>query len=464
MNIERTIFRKYDIRGKYPSELDERAAYNIALSFAGLFPNVRTVAVGGDIRKSTPAVKGAVIRGLVDGGKEVIDAGIVITPVVYFGVCHFGYDAGIAVTASHLEGIYNGIKIVLKDAAPTTPEDYDRILDRIVNDEIQKAEQPGSVRAEDMESAYLDHITKKVKLARPLTIVIDTGNGTGRLLPERIFRHLGCEVHTIFAEPDDSSPNHIADPYKKENMQDLRKEVVKSGADLGIAFDGDGDRAGFVDASGYILSGDDLLLLFARDAQKIRKGPIVVDARASLALIEEMAKEGQETILTVGYHAAVLAKILEIQAVFGGETTSHFYFPLEFYPTDDAVFAALKLASIAAAEESFPKLVKSLPRYATSEEIFIEFPDTEKYQAVDAFTRMIKGKGLQVNDVDGSRVDLGNGWGIVRPSNTSAFIKAKFEGRTPEDLCEVAGKMVALMDEAGICMDAASRTKLGLAA
>ena len=462
MKIDKTIFRRYDIRGKYPSELNEEVAYNIALSFSNLFPQVKTVAVGGDARKTTPSIKEAVIKGLVDGGKDVIDTGIVITPVVYFGVCHYGYDAGIVVTGSHLGGEYNGIKFVLEKATPTTPKDYEKILRRILEDDFEKAEQGGKTQEKSFEEEYFNYITKKVNLKKPLKVVIDCGNGTSRLLPERIFKKLGCEAETIFAEPDDSAPNHVPDPYEHENMQDLKKRVMETGADLGLGLDGDGDRVGFVDKSGYILTGDDLLMIFTRDALAKKKGDIVADARVSMALIEEVEKQGQNIELTVGYHAAVLDKVIQNNAVFGGETTAHFYFPLEFYLTDDAVFAALKLAQIVSEQENFVEFVQKLPRYATSEEIFIEFPDTEKYQVVDELTKKLKAKGLDVIDVDGSRVNFENGWGIIRPANTSPFIKVKFEGKTKEDLLDVSKKMVALMEEGGIKMPQEGKDKLGI--
>lgn len=448
--IDKTLFRKYDIRGVYPDSLNEDAAYEIGLAFANVHTEAATVAVGGDIRRSTPKLKEAVIKGLVDGGKKVIDAGICITPVVYFAVCNNSYDAGLMITGSHLDGTYNGIKIVLQNAEPTTPDDYERIMKNILEDRNKVSQQKGTVQEIDFEQDYMDYSLARVKLDKPLSLVIDSGNGTARDLPERIFKRLGCEVQTIYAEPDDSYPNHIADPYKHTNMQDLRKKVLETGADLGIAYDGDGDRAGFVTKQGYILTGDDLLMIYTQDAFARRLGPIAADSRASLALIEYVRSKGQEIHLTVGYHAAVLAKIHETNAVFGGETTCHFYFPLEFYTTDDAVFASLKLCQIASAKDDFDGYVNALPRYVTGEEIFIGFPDTEKYQAVDDFVRLAKEKGLAVNDVDGARIDYDNGWGIVRPSNTSPFIKAKFEGRTADDIKDVALKMSKLMSESGI--------------
>lgn len=462
MKIDQTIFRRYDIRGKYPAELNEEAAYNIALSFSNLFTDVKTVVIGGDIRKSTPALKEAVKKGLIDGGKEVIDIGTAITPIIYFGVCKYNYDAGIVITGSHLESIYNGIKIVLKDAVPTTPEDYENIWQHILADKMEKSAVAGSTKSVDIEEEYCDYIKEKINIRKPLKIVIDTGNGTARLLPERIFKDLGCEVETIFSEPDDSAPNHVPDPYKSEYMQDLKNKVIDTKADLGIGFDGDGDRVGFIDGSGYILNGDDLLMIFSRDALAKKKGPIAVDSRASMALIEEVKKQGQEIYLTVGYHAAVLAKIIEIGAVFGGETTCHFYFPLDIYLTDDAVFAALKLAMIASEQDDFIDFVKKLPRYFASQEIFIEFPDEKKYQTVDKLISLAKQKGLQVNDVDGARIDYSSGWGIVRAANTSPFIKVRFEGKTEEAMLEIARKIITLMKEVDVNMPEEEIKKLGL--
>ncbi len=461
MKINPYIFRKYDIRGEYPEEFDEEAAYNIALGFANLFPKIKRIVVGGDIRKSTPELMQAVIKGLIDGGKEVIDTGIVITPVVYFAVCHYGFDAGIVVTASHLGGKYNGIKIVLKNAEPTLPEDYDKIKDSIINDKLLKIKnQNTEIKKIDVEKDYIKYITSKINIKKPLKLIIDSGNGAARLLPEKIFKSLGCDVSTIYSEPDDSFPNHVPDPYHKENMKDLKKEVLKQKADLGIAYDGDGDRAGFVNSNGDLINGDDLLMIFTKDAFSKKLGPIAVDSRASMALIEEVKKHKQNIDLTVGYHAAVLSKIIEKNAVFGGETTCHFYFPLEYYLTDDALFASLKLVQIVSEKEDFSAFLKSLPKYSVSEEIFIEFSDEKKYQAVIDFTEMAKKKGLDVNDVDGARINFKNGWGIVRPSNTSAFIKVKFEGKTDQNLLEIACKIINLMDESGIVTPENQRKKI----
>ncbi|MCK4745103.1 phosphomannomutase/phosphoglucomutase [Candidatus Parcubacteria bacterium] len=463
MKIDETIFRKYDIRGRYPKEFNEEAAYNIALGFANLFPELKRIVVGGDIRKSTPSLMQVVIKGLIDGGKEVVNAGIVITPVVYFAVCHYNFDGGIVVTASHLGGEFNGIKIVLKNAYPTLPKDYDKIKNLIINNKLLKIKNLNSaIKKIDAEKDYIKYITSKISIKKPLKLIIDSGNGAARLLPEKIFRLLGCEASTIYSEPDDSFPNHIPDPYHKENMEDLKKEVLEKEADLGIAYDGDGDRAGFIDNKGNLINGYDLLMIFTKDAFKKKLGPIVVDSRASMALIEEVKKHKQTIELTVGYHAAVLSKIIEKNAVFGGEVTCHFYFPLEYYLTDDALFASLKLVQIISEKKDFAAYINSLPRYCASEEIFIEFSDTKKYQAVDNFTKMTKAKGLDVNDIDGSRINFENGWGIVRPSNTSAFIKVIFEGRTDKDLLNITRKIINLMDESGIIMPKNQRKKIGL--
>ncbi len=463
MKIDETIFRRYDIRGVYPAEFNEEAAYKIGLAFSNLFPEMKRVVIGGDARETTPQLKEAVIKGLIDGGKEVIDIGIVVTPIVFFSVCHYGFDGGVAITGSHLGGEYNGIKLVLKDAHPTLPDDYENLKRLIMNDELKKVNNPkAGVEKKDVEKDYIKKLLESISLKKPLKIVADCGNGTARDLPEKIFRKLGCDVETIFMEADDNYPNHIADPYKKENMQDLKRKVLEVGADLGIGYDGDGDRAGFIDEKGNMISGDDLLMIFTKDAFKRKKGPVVADARVSMALLDEVKKEGQEVSLTVSYHGAVLDKILEKDAVFGGETTSHFYFPLDSYLTDDAIFASLKMAQIVSEIDDFPAYVEDLPRYATGEEIFIEFPDTEKYQAVEKFTEMVKEKGHDVNDVDGSRINFDNGWGIVRPSNTSPFIKVKFEGKTEEDLIDVSKKMLALMEEAGIVMSDEDKKKIGV--
>ncbi len=463
MKIDETIFRRYDIRGIYPKEFGQKDAYKIGLAFANLYPDLKKILVGGDTRKATPELKEAVKRGLIDGGKKVIDAGITITPVLFFAVCHYNFDGGIVVTASHLGGEYNGIKIVFKNAHPTEPDDYEKIKEAIVNDQLIKAPILGKEeKSIDAENDYINYLLRKIKLKKSLKIIIDSGNGAARYLPEKIFKKLGCEAETIYGEADDSYPNHTADPYHEENMQDLKRKVIERKADLGIAYDGDGDRMGIIDNKGNIIDGNDQLMMFSKDALSVKKGPIVVDARASLALIEEVQKAGQQIYLTVGYHSAVLEKIIEKGGVFGGETTSHFYFPLDYYLIDDGVFASLKATKIASETEDFSGYIKSLPRYFASKEIFISFPDEKKYIAVDDFVKLVKKKKLDVNDVDGARINFENGWGIIRPSNTSPFIKIKFEGKTKKDLVEVTKKSVSLMSEAGIELSKENKKDLKL--
>ncbi len=465
MIFKESIFRTYDIRGLYPQELSEEIAYQIALGYANLFPELKKIVVAKDVRTSGNELIKRTIQGLVDGGKEVYEIeGIVPIPVFSFAICHYKLDGGIMVTASHSPKEWNGFKLQKKNASPVMPEEQEKIKQMILGDKLKKAENVGVVKKINPIDAYLNYLwgLNLYRIKRPLKIIIDNGNGSCGYLPEKIFKKLGHEVETLYADFDDNFPHHMADPYKAENLEDLQKRVLETKADLGFGYDGDGDRLGVVDKKGRILTGDEILMILARQALAVKKGPVICEVRTSQAFIEEVEKLGGHTFFTVGYHKAVLDKIVETNAVFGGETTGHLYFPLDYYLYDDAIYASLKITQIAAEKEDFAKYVDELPRYATSLEIFIDYPDETKKQAVQRFIDLIKSKGYKFIDIDGARIIFENGWAVVRISNTSPMIKAKFEGKTKDDLIKIEQEVVGLIKEAGIELSEQNRRELGI--
>ncbi|MBT3356492.1 phosphomannomutase/phosphoglucomutase [bacterium] len=441
MEINPHAFKAYDIRGLYPEDVNEEVAYKTGLAYANFLKDAKKIVVGVDFRHSSPALKEALIEGLTDGGKDVVDIGEVPTPILYFGIAHYKYDGGIEITASHNAGEYNGIKLQKEKALPIYGENgiYD-IRDAVLSNDLHKAKEKGSVETKEIVGEYMDYLVSKIQLKRSLKIVIDCGNGACGFIPEKIFKKLGCEVETIFGEPDGDFPNHIADPYREENMQDLKKKVLESGADIGIAFDGDGDRVGLIDKRGRIISGEHQLMLLYRRVLKEVKGKIVMEVRTSKVALGDIEKHGGEPVMAVAGHAYVLDSVFKEKAVFGGETTGHIYFPKHYYDYDDGIFTALKLAEVVAENEDFEKCIDELPVAFASKEYFVDCPDEEKAGRMGSLADYLRENEYDFLDIDGVRINFPNGWALARPSNTTPHIKCRMEGDTLEDLKDIEAK------------------------
>ncbi|MFC1632554.1 phosphomannomutase/phosphoglucomutase [Patescibacteria group bacterium] len=455
-DISPDIFRAYDIRGVYPDTLDEKAVRQIALAYADLLPEAHTFVVGRDYRGSGPALQEAVVQALREKGRNVIDIGTTATPVFYFAIAHYKHPAGIMITGSHNPKNENGLKLNKNDAFPVYGEIgiYD-MRDQIAADKYEdfSAEPTGEVIQFDPLEDYMEDVVGRINLKKPLKVVLDIGNGAGADIPRRVFEKLGCEVTAMYEDPDPDFPNHPADPYIAETLVDLQKEVKKQGADVGFGYDGDADRAGLVDKNGTILTGEQVLHLLTKQALEANdnKGEIVVEVRTSKALIEDLEKQGGDVTITRAGHAYILKEVMERKAIFGGEITGHLYFPYTYYPYDDAIFATAKLAEIVAEKDAeFPAYVESLPKLVASPEIFIDSPDDVKFKAIEKFVELVKEKGYDFLDIDGARVEMENGWALVRASNTTPTIKVRFEADTEENLKQIMDEIGALMKEAGI--------------
>lgn len=451
------IFRKYDIRGIYPKDLNREIAYKITLAFTNLFPQMKKIVIGMDVRKNSPEIRKGVLAGLITQKKKIIDLGITSTPLLYFSICHYQNDGGIMITGSHNLPKWNGLKLQLKNAYPIFQKDLEKIKSKVLfGNGLHPEQYPKSTKEPDCQllnpsKNYLDYILKKISLKKPLKIIIDSGNGTTGLLPEKIFKKLGCQVKTLYPEPDGNFPNHNPpDPYLKKNLRDLKKEVLKEQADLGFAFDCDGDRIGIIDRKGREIQGNQYLIIFARDALKKKKGIVVCDIRSSEALLEDIKKNNGRPVFAPGHHKAVLDKIIEKKAVFGGETTGHLYFPLEHYLIDDPIFASCKMAEIVSQNEDFTKYLDSLPKYYANREIFIKWPDETKYQTIDKLIEYLKKKKIKFINVEGARILFDQGWAIIRAANTSPYLKIKFEGRTKQALKKIKKETISLIKEIGI--------------
>jgi phosphomannomutase/phosphoglucomutase len=451
------VFREYDVRGLAATELTPEwvEAFGGALSRYFGRHGLSTVLVGRDNRQSSTPIRDALVTGLTAGGMDVVDIGTVTTPLFYFARIHLGIDAGVMITASHNPPEYNGFKIARGPATIYGEEIQElRRIFTVYVDEIKAGTGPngrtagglsrlGSVRTEDVASAYLDMLAEKIKLGpRRLKVAVDCGNGTTSFFAADFLKRLGCEVLPLYCESDPSFPHHEPDPVKSKNLQDLRALVTRSGADLGLGFDGDGDRLGVVDEKGNILWGDQLMILFWREILPRHPGAtVLVEVKCSQALVEEIERLGGRPEFTRTGHSLMKARMREIGAVFTGELSGHLFFADEYYGYDDAFYAAGRLLRILSnTDKPLSALLADVPRYYSTAETRIPCPDEEKFRIVAELTRRFKEK-YPVVDVDGARVLFPEGWGLVRASNTQPVLVARCEGKTPAALAAIAAEM-----------------------
>jgi len=463
MKVNPNIFRAYDIRGIYPKDLNEGVTYKIGLAFSNFLKNVKEVVVGRDYRSSSPSLRDALLKGLQEGGKDIVDLGEVPVPVFYFGIIHYAKKAGLMITASHLGKEYNGIKLQKERAIPIIGETgiYE-IRGMILKNQLKKIEKRTKIIKKDIVQDYIDYLFSRIKLARPLKVILDTGNGACGEIPEIIFRKLGCDVKTLYKEPDGRFPNHNADPHDPETLKDLQKEVIKKKTDFGIAYDGDGDRVGLVDEKGRVVSADFILMMLARQALAYKKGNIVYEIRVSKALFEDAKNHGGKVFISKIGHAYVLLETLKKKAIFGGEFTGHLYFNYCYYPYDDGIFTGLKLAEIISQLPKLSDYVDSLPRYHASPEIFIDSSDEEKFKLIRNLQQYLKANHYNFIDIDGARINFPRGWALIRASNTGPLIKCRFEGETKEDLIEIEKKALKIFKKVGIPITKKTYQDLGL--
>lgn len=456
--INPSIFRTYDIRGIYPEELNEDVAFSLTAAFVDLYPFPKKIVVAWDTRKSSPILADSIIKALFKAGKEVINLGIAPDPLFYFSIFHYKFDGGIMISGSHNPKEYNGLTFHIRKPGKEMSED-------VIGKELEKlktiAMENIGLKKEFIRSGgelanfnptedYINYIIKKISLKRPLKIIIDSANGACGYLPERVFKRLGCGVETLYGEFDGNFPHHLPDPYEEENLKDLKNKVIEEKADIGFAYDTDGDRVALIDNQGRVVSGDNCLLILAKNALKKKKGPIVHDMRVSKSFLDGMEKQGVKTYFCTSHHNAIIDKIVKTGAVFGGEITLHFLFPLDYYLCDEAIFASLKLAEIVSMHKDFAKYIDSLPHYFTSPEIFIESSDEEKFKIIDNLKKELKKNNYDFIDIDGARINFKHGWALARAANTTPIIKCRFEGETKGHLIEIEKEALRIFKKVGI--------------
>ena len=440
------IFKAYDIRGIVPSTLNEEVALGLGRAFgtAARAEGQTTVAVGRDGRLSGPAISSALVQGLIEAGIEVIDVGLVTTPLLYFAASTL-CTSGIQVTGSHNPRDYNGFKMVLNGRA--IYGDEIQALRRTMEAETWQLLPGGSVRTVDVLPAYAQRITGDVKLARPMKIVVDCGNGIAGASAPAIFRALGCEVIELFSEVDGNFPNHHPDPSKPENLLDLIAALQASDAELGLAFDGDGDRLGIVTKDGTNIFPDRQMMLFAQDVlSRVPGGHILFDVKCTQRLAPAIAAAGGVPVMYKTGHSLIKARMKELNSPLGGEMSGHIFFKERWFGFDDGTYAGGRLLEIVSRSPDANAVLDALPTSFSTPELNVACAEGEPAQVVSQLlARAQFAAPAQVSTIDGLRVDWPDGFGLIRSSNTTPVVVLRFEGQTPEALERISKEMTALL-------------------
>jgi phosphomannomutase/phosphoglucomutase len=458
MTVPAGIFRAYDIRGIVDQDLDEKIVESIGRAFGTLVrrDGGHTVLVGRDGRLSSPAMASAFASGANAAGCAVLDAGAVPTPMVYFGIHYLAADGGVAITASHNPAEYNGVKMVLGKRT-LFGEDIQLIRTMIEDDDFESGR--GSVEEVDLVEPYVAMVKERVKIDRPVKVVIDAGNGIAGMIAPRLYRELGCDVEEMYCDVDGTFPNHHPDPTVPEAVEDLRVRVVEGGFDLGLGFDGDGDRVGLIDEKGEIVWGDRLTILLARDVLSRNPGATVIfDVKCSKILAEDIAAHGGRPLMWKTGHSFIKKKIREEKALLAGEMSGHLFFGENFYGHDDAVYAGAKLMEIYARQAGpFSAQLADLPEVFSTPEIRHRSTEEHKFVICERLRDELAAE-YDVIAIDGVRVEFDDGWGLARASNTGPHIILRFEARTEERLAEirelVESKMARIESELGAASEA----------
>jgi phosphomannomutase / phosphoglucomutase len=457
------IFRQYDIRGVVGRDIDAGIAEAIGRAYATLLRRRRddapglTVALGRDNRLTSDELAAAVARGLRAAGVDVIDVGTVPTPGLSYAAAHFETDGGLQVTGSHNPPDYNGFKMTIGGRS-LYGEAIQEIL-RIIKEQ-DYAEGSGSFELREVLPTYVREVSAKFEIARPIKVVVDCGNGTGSVVAVELLSALGenVEVVPLFCDSDGTFPNHHPDPVVDKNLEDLIAKVRETGADLGVAFDGDADRIGAVDEKGNIVRGDTLLLLYALDMIE-RQGPgqpVVFDVKCSQALPEVLEKAGARPIMSQTGHSLIKERMKREGSLLSGELSGHIMFGEDYYGFDDALYgAALLIAIVARDARTLSERIDEFPHFVSTAEIRYPATEESKWQVVGKAVEHFRST-YEVIDVDGARVLFGDGWGLIRASNTEPVLVARYEARTRERLAEIQQEMEGWLEQQGVALSPAA--------
>ena len=444
MTFPHSIFKAYDIRGIVDDTLTLEITHQIGQSVGSevIANGGNSIVIGRDGRLSGPALSEALANGLRASGVNVIDIGVAPSPVVYYSSYSKGIPSCIAITGSHNPPNYNGFKMVV-EGTTLSAERIQDVKQRIIDNNF--AQGAGTYTQEEVIDDYIERIVNDVKPARKMKIVIDCGNGVGGATAPQVFKQLGCEVIELFSEVDGTFPNHHPDPSQVENLQDLIKAVKDNDAELGLAFDGDADRLGVVSKKGEIIWADRQMILFARDI--ISRNPntdIIYDVKCSRNLPVEIEKAGGNPIMWRTGHSFVKAKLKETGAALAGEMSGHIFFKERWFGFDDGVYAGARLIEILSKMDQTPQEVfDALPNSINTPELRIDFAEGEHYTFMDKLKEVADFGDAEVSKIDGLRVDYKDGFGLIRPSNTTPILVLRFEADTQEALTRIQNEFGA---------------------
>ncbi len=442
------IFREYDIRGVAETDLGDNEVLLLGRALGTYFKGhgCRRLSLGRDCRLSSPRIRDRLIEGLLDCGLDLVDLGMVPTPLLYFALFNLDVDGGVMITGSHNPPDYNGLKVALGQ-------------DTLHGREIQKigaiveqqnfARGAGRCRPYQIVPDYFACLTTKLgRLSRPLKVVVDCGNGVASLVAPEVYRRLGCQVSELYCRPDGRFPNHHPDPTVVDNLQDLILRVRSTGSDLGIAFDGDGDRIGVVDDQGGIVWGDHLMILFSREILEANPGATIVgEVKCSMNLYQDIAQRGGRGIMWKAGHSLIKAKMKETGALLGGEMSGHIFFADRYFGFDDATYAGARLLEIVSGStQPVSQLLADVPPAYSTPELRVDTPEEVKFEIVRRAQQHFAGRD-NVVCVDGVRVIFEDGWGLIRASNTQPALVLRFEARTTERLHQIRRSIEAVLEQ-----------------
>lgn len=428
------IFREYDIRGVAEEDILEEDVFNIGKAYGTMLQgsNKKTVSVGRDCRMTSKKFSDLFIQGILSTGCDVVDIGTCPTPVLYFSIQHLNLDGGAMVTASHNPPEYNGFKLMKGEDSIHSHglQDVRKIIEA-----GDYAAGQGTRMVQDLLTPYQDYILNNIKLKKALRIGIDAGNGTGGITALPVLKILGCEIHDIFCDMDGTFPNHEADPTQKKNLLDLIDLVKEKNLDLGVGYDGDGDRIGVVDKNGAVIYGDQLMVIYAREILSRNPGATFIsEVKCSMVMYDDIRKHGGNAIMWRTGHSLIKKKMKEENAALAGEMSGHMFFKDRYLGFDDALYATCRLLEIMAdTGKGVDELIADLPKTYTTPEIRVECPDDIKFDVVQKIVALFKAR-QDVIDIDGMRALYDDGWGLVRASNTQPALVLRFEALSADRL------------------------------
>ncbi|MFP4571328.1 MAG: phosphomannomutase/phosphoglucomutase [Desulfobacterales bacterium] len=431
------IFREYDIRGIADRDITDREVYTLAKAI-GTYMKRRgctKLAVGRDCRLTSAKYAEKMIRGLRETGCGIINIGMCPTPVLYFSIRHLNTDGGVMVTASHNPPEYNGFKIC-RGTDSVHGEQIQEIRKTAEKGDFETGD--GKVSDADVITPYRNYLKNNIIIEKPLRVGIDAGNGTAGVVAVPLLKSLGCEVHEIYCEPDGRFPNHEADPTVLDNMKDLISHVKQKGLDVGIGYDGDGDRIGVVDNQGKVIYGDQLMIIFAREILARKPGATFIsEVKCSKTMYDDIEKHGGRAVMWKTGHSLIKEKMKKENAALAGEMSGHMFFADRYFGFDDAVYASCRLLEILSTTgKTMNELLHGVPETYTTPEIRVDCQDDVKFRVVEEAKKILS-KKYEVIDIDGVRIVFDDGWGLVRASNTQPALVMRFEALSPERRDEI---------------------------